>query len=497
MDDGGTLTSPRTLLGHLLRWAELQPSAPFLRVPASGLELDYGTVALLVAGCARTLRQKGSRRSDRVYLALENDWPWVVGLLAAEAIGAVAVAGNTRLSATETAAMLRHCDPAVVLTDQWQAAKVPEHLADRTVLAAEIPSGCGDVSPGRPTDPAVLAYSSGTTGEPKAVLLSGGAVASSSATYAELFGSTPQMRTAVAVPLFHNTGFVDGLGHALVCGGAVDLMRRFDANAVASGLASGRYNFFIGVPTMLQRIAEVEVGAVPGGVAPWIAYGGAPMSRTTARSFIKRFPLAQMVNCYGLSEATSITHYLPAHMSRERWDTIGIVVPGTRDRIVDGELFVDSPTCMIGYWDGDILAPAPLERYDMVWLPTGDLVARDSDGVLRVLGRKDGLINRGGEKISPREVEMALCSFPNVIEAVVVGLPDRDLGSVPAAQVVLADGCRLDERALHSHLATRLADYKIPVCVVVVDERPRNANGKIHLTYVKKYLGQVRRAERA
>ncbi len=481
------MTDPETLLGHLLVWTEIQPEAPLLRVAASGVDLSYAQVARLVAGCSRELREEGVRPGDRVYLALENDWTWVVGLLAAEAIGAIAVAGNTRLSPHETALMLRNCQPSVVLADEWQAPKVPSELGFKTVMAAEISPASDELTPGDPHRPAAIAYSSGTSGEPKGVLLDAASMTGASKTYARLFASSPETRTAIAVPLFHNTGFIDGLGHALVAGGAVDLLRRFDPATIAGGIASGRLTFFIGVPAMLRRIADLPLEPVEG-VTPWIAYGGAPMSPATAEAFLRTFPGARMSNVYGLSEATSLTHYLPADQSFGRWDAIGVAVPGTRDHVVDDELFVDSPTRMLGYWDARTQAAAPVELLDSAWMSTGDIVTRGDDGLYRVLGRKDGLINRGGEKISPREVESALCAFPEVVEAVVVGLPDRVLGSVPAAQLVLSAGEQLDEKALRAHLSDRLADYKIPVRFDVVAELARNASGKVHLQRVRQAL---------
>jgi len=436
------------------------------------------------------------RPGDRVYLALENDWTWVVGFLAAEAVGAVAVAANTRLATVETAAMLRDAQPSVILVDRWQASKIPAG-AYRTIAAADIDTASDEIAPGEPGSPAVLAYSSGTSGEPKGVLLDARSVATSSATYAALFRSTPGMHTAVAVPLFHNTGFVDGLGHALVAGGSVDLMRRFDAEAIARDLASGRLTFFIGVPTMLQRIADLELDPAPPDITPWIAYGGAPMSSATAQAFLGKFPGARLSNIYGLSEVTSLSHYLPHDQAQGRWDAIGIPVPGTRDRIVDGELLVDSPTRMLGYWDAATRSARPARLVDSTWMSTGDLATEDDDGIRRVLGRRDGLINRGGEKIAPREVESALCAFPAVAEAVVVAVPDRTYGSVPGAQIVLAGGSAYDDTVLRVHLSEFLADYKIPVWIDVVDALPRNANGKVHLNRVRQEMATAHREQRA
>ena len=479
----------QTLLARLLQWSEIQPDAPCVRTTATGQELSYSEVVRLVAQYSGTLSRKSVRPGDRVYLAIENDWTWVVALLACEFVGAIAVAGNTRLSEHETERMLRHCDPAAILADEWQVSKIPSDLTPRAVHVHKAHESTPlDLDGQSPDAPSILAYSSGTTGEPKAVLVTAGAVARSSATYAELFEGHTGTRIPIAVPLFHNTGFVDCFGHALTCGGSVDIMRRFDAGLIARGLANGDFTYFIGVPTMLHRIADSLDADYSSTEAAWIGYGGAAMTVAVARQFLRHFPQAKMVNCYGLSEATSITHYLPHELSEGCWDSIGIPVPGTRDLIANSELFVDSPNLMLGYWDGERSVATPPDLLDGTWLTTRDLVRRGDDGMLRVVSRIDGLINRGGEKIAPLEVEHALTSYPGVAEAVVVGMPDPDLGSVPVAQVAVTDQRSFDEGALRQFLESELADYKIPVRIMVVDALPRNASGKVHLADVRRAL---------
>ena len=487
--EGSDRLGGSTLLACLLKWADVQPDSPCVRVSGTGVELSYQQVVSLVGQYSGTLSRHAVKPGDRVYLALENDWTWVVAMLACEAIGAIAVAGNTRLSEHETERMLRHCDPTVILADERQVSKIPPSMTPRVVDVHSAHEGVSlDVTGQNPDSPSLLAYSSGTTGEPKAVLLTARSVARSSATYAELFESGTETTIPVAVPLFHNTGFVDCFGHALTSGGSVDIMRRFDGRAIAQGLATGAYTFFIGVPTMLHRIADTLGSDYVSQRTPWLAYGGAVMTVPVAHQFLSNFPNAKMVNCYGLSEATSITHYLPHDRSEGCWDSIGIPIPGTRDLIINSELYVDSPTLMLGYWDGEHSVATPPALRDGVWLTTRDLVSRGDDGMLRVVSRIDGLINRGGEKIAPYEVERVLAAFRGVTEAVVVGIPDPDLGSVPVAQVAVSDRATFDERALRTHLASELADYKIPVRIMVVDALPRNASGKVHLADVKRAL---------
>jgi acyl-coenzyme A synthetase/AMP-(fatty) acid ligase len=124
------------------------------------------------------------------------------------------------------------------------------------------------------------------------------------------------------------------------------------------------------------------------------------------------------------------------------------------------------------------------------WLRTGDLAARDSDGILHVLGRMDDVINRGGEKVSPFEIESALCELAEIMEASVVGLPDSDLGQVPAALVVLRPGHQLNLASVRARLSERIADYKVPVMLRSIDELPKNANGKVLSSVVRARLLQ-------
>jgi long-chain acyl-CoA synthetase len=140
---------------------------------------------------------------------------------------------------------------------------------------------------------------------------------------------------------------------------------------------------------------------------------------------------------------------------------------------------------MIGYWRRE---EETAEKLVNGWLRTGDLAARDPDGILRVFGRMDDVINRGGEKVSPFEIESALCELAEIIEASVVGLPHPDLGQVPAALVVLRPGHRLNLESIRDRLTGRIADYKVPVLVRSIGELPKNANGKVLSSAVRERL---------
>ena len=150
---------------------------------------------------------------------------------------------------------------------------------------------------------------------------------------------------------------------------------------------------------MYVRLLETVGSAVVPGVSPWLGYGGAGMVKSTIDRLQRFLPDARLVNCYGLSEATSLTHYLPWLVAAGRTDFVGIPVPGTLDRLADpagSEIEIRSPNVMLGYWDNP---QATAEKLCLGWLKTGDLGARDDAGMLRIVGRTDDIINRGGEKV--------------------------------------------------------------------------------------------------
>ena len=471
-----------SLTETFLHQAGQRPGAPFLTDTASGQTLSYADTARRAAGVAQLLRRAGTGPGDRVVLLLENSWHWPVAFLGCALAGAIAVPFNTRWSPGEIRAALRDCAPALVITDDRCAPGLQQAAWEHGVLhAAGFPARgpSARLTLPEPGQVGAITYTSGTTGAAKGVMLTHRAMLHASETYAALFGSSPLLRTAVVVPLFHNTGFIDGLGHAIVAGGHVDLYRRFDPAEVARRITGGGYTYLIGAPTMYTRMLSVlEDVAVTPGLTPWLAYGGAAMPPATLRSLRARLPGARLVNCYGLSEATSITHYLPYDMCDGRLDAVGIPAPGTLDRLSDlGELEVNSPTVMAGYWNNPAATAARLHHG---WLRTGDCARRSPDGVITITGRVDDLINRGGEKIAPYEVEAALGEIPGILEAVVVGLPDGDLGEIPVALVVAGgDAPAVRQETIRRALAGRLADYKIPMRVFSVPELPKNAGGKI------------------
>ncbi len=483
-----------TLPDFLHHWAERTPDAVFVAEPDRGRTLGYGEVARLVARFRARLRRLGVERGDRVAILGDNGGDWVVAYLGAIAHGAVAAPLNTRQAAGDLDRVLGDLDPAALVGDPSYLARASERYRRRAIPSAEIgtpgtPAPALDGSEARPDEVGVLCYTSGTTGEPRGVMIRNASLVRNAEMFAHLFQSGPDSATAVVCPLFHNTGYNDGLAHMLLVNGQVDVPRRFDPGAVAAALAKGRYTFLIGVPTIYGRmLAQLEAAPPPAALAPWFAYGGAPMPAALAARLAEVVPDVRFVNVYGMSEATSITHYLPWRPGARDLTAIGVAVPGVLDRIAaGGELQLRTPTVMAGYWKDEAATRA---KFDGPWLRTGDLARLGADGLLRLVGRADELINRGGEKIPPAEVETAIAAHPDVLEASVVGLPDRDLGEVVAAAVVAKAGSTLDAGALGRFLAERIADYKSPRTVRFLTALPRNANGKVSRDEVRRLLNE-------
>jgi len=478
--------SAHSLIDYLWHWETTSPDRPFAS-DGTGASYSYAETATAVRALSADFRRRGLGAGDRAAILAENSATWIVAFLAGLASGLIVVPLTTRLTTDELDVLLDDADPGVIAVDPALLQVVGPRWRDRTLLLSDpLRVGLPASSTIDGDAPACLTYTSGTTSRPKGVLLSNVALARASETYAALFHSTPAMHTIVAVPLCHNTGFVDQLGHALVAGGSVEAHRRFRADEIARRLQTGECTYFIGVPTMYHRIVDHLTGTPPCELDPWLAFGGAPMPSQLIVRLHDRFPHAQLVNCYGLSEATSITHINFVTPGSAATD-VGVAVAGTIDRISpSGELLIRSPTAMLGYY-GD--PGSTVAKFENGWLRTGDLAARADDGMVQVFGRVDDVINRGGEKVVPLEVEEALCAHPSVVEAAVVGLPDEQYGSIVAAAVVTSEPIAVGDLA--RFLDDFLADYKRPAQIFCVDELPRNLNGKVVPSDVRDVINRL------
>jgi malonyl-CoA/methylmalonyl-CoA synthetase len=408
--------------------------------------------------------------------------------LGALRLGAVVVPVNPALTGRELAHVLADVRPAAAVADDPASAVGLAAAAGALgVLPATPPPGApaGDPPPldrAAPGDPALVVYTSGTTGAPKGAVLSHANLVAGTATLALAWRWEPEDRLVLALPLFHVHGLVAGLLGSLAAGGSAVVLERFSPEAVLDAGDRHRATLFFGVPTMYHRLVASARAAELGRLRLCVSGSAALSPDLWHRA--RRAGVA-VLERYGMTE-TLLTVSNPYDGER-RPGTVGFPLPGVSVRLDpegDGEgpgsdgaraLSVGGPTVFSGYWERPA---ATAESFCDGWFTTGDLVAVDQDGYLSVRGRRRDAVISGGFNVYPAEVEDVLCSHPSVAEAAVTGTPTEEWGEAVTAWVVPAAG-PLDVEALLDYAAERLAPYKRPRLVRVVDALPRNAMGKV------------------
>jgi long-chain acyl-CoA synthetase len=499
---------------ELHRRAAESPQALALTAPAA--ELTYAELASHVDDFAGRLAALGAGVGERVAIGGLNSVGWVVAFLGALELGAIAVPLNPRLGRSELEQQLRHVEPRVVLCDdELTPVLVPAANAlgaELRTLAIEDPSERSAWSvkphsfrsgPVPSSAPALISFTSGSTGVPKGALISHGALERAARNDAAHLDTGPDDRTLVLGPLFHNTGFCDQLAHMIIAGGTTDLLPAFGTAAARRALAQQPSTFLIAVPGILRLLMLADEADDIFGQVRTACYGGSRMPEAWIRELAKRWPSLRLYNVYGLTEFTAMSHLLEPEDAVAKADTVGRPVHGVEQRVVGddgknlpageaGSVLLAGPTRMSGYWRAPELTRQALRGR---WLVTGDVGAITEGGYLRLTGRKSDVINRGGEKISPLQIESALSERDEIGEAAVVGAPHPIFGERVIGFVTVRGD--FDESRLQHELRDRIADYAIPERFVVVDELPRTAAGKVDRIELRRTAATLYAAEQA
>jgi long-chain acyl-CoA synthetase len=490
---------PAHLWALFERSARRFPYRPAL-IGARHRTVSYAELLRQTLALAAAWRRQGVRAGERVALLAANGIPFVKAFLAVQRLGAVAVCLNTKLAPPEIAWQVADCAARAVVYERefeekamaaavavrWEADGLPE--ADPATLAPG--PDCGE------HDPAVILYTSGTTGRPKGAVLTHSNLIHSAISYARCFGLDERDRTLIAVPIFHVTGLAAQLLTLLRVGGACVLLPRFSASEALSWLDRECVTHTLSVPTIYALLLQ-EPGHDELRLPAWriAAYGGAPMPRATAAAIHAWLPHLDRRNTYGLTEVASPATIMPPDPAFSHPEAVGLPVPVGECRVVDpvtlrpnpvGELWVRGPMVTPGYWNRPQATAAALSDG---WLRTGDIAAIGPQGHVRLLDRIKDMINRGGEKVYSIEVEDALVSHPDVVEAAVVGLPDRIYGERVAAFLVVRAGRDPSVESLQRYVGQRLARYKVPASITFMSSLPRNANGKVEKTELRAAAG--------
>jgi len=449
------------------------------------------------------LRFRGIAKEDRVVLLLQNIPEFVVAYFGAIAAGCVAVPVNYRLSPSEVAYILSDCSASLVVTTGERFGKVAGQEGARGVrdwlLVDDRREGSlsfGDalsvnpvpaLAPAAPDDVAVLLYTSGTTGFPKGAMISHRNTLFNVESCRATLGYRGDDVGLLSLPLFHVTGLDSQLVALLACGATVVLQKEYDTRQVLELIARHRVTALFLVPAIYKLLTlREDAGRYDLSSVRIAAYGGAPMAPETILALREILP-ARLYNCYGLTECSSLGTVLPAELALTKSESVGLPVPGTEAVVrgadgetlppgEPGELYLRGLHIVRGYFG------APEKTREAIrdgWLRTGDVARIDADGLVYILDRTKDMINRGGEKVYGLEVENVLYVYPGVAEAAVFGIPHPVFGEVPAACVVPLPGSNVDPEGLIVFCRGRLADYKVPVSVLVVDRIPRNPAGKV------------------
>ncbi|MBW2363182.1 MAG: AMP-binding protein [Deltaproteobacteria bacterium] len=471
--------------------------------------LDYSELDDRVQRCAGALAARGVQAGDRVALVLGNCTAYLETLFAAARLGAIAVPLNARLTAPELRGLLADCTPRVLVSDAAHAEtvreacdvlagrpfeQIPDAAAYAAVLADATPHG--EIAALSPEDPALLMYTSGTTGVPKGALLPHRKALYNAKNAEIFFGLTPRDRVLVVLPLFHSFGLKILSLPTLYAGGSVHLEARFDPERIWQRIGSESISFLGGVPTMFRALLETLEAAAPGSYGldslRFLFTAGAAISVDV----IRRFEAHGLVLKQGFGQTeTSILCCLDARDAIRKAGSVGRPVRHAELRLIAsdsldgppeqwrdvapgeaGEIVVRGPITMTGYWQ------RPQETAEVLrgdWLRTGDLATRDDEGFYTLVGRARHMFISGGENVYPAEIEAVYEAHPAVREIAVVGAPDPRWGEVGHAYCVPASGERIDANALREWGAQRLADFKLPQRFVEVAELPRTETGKV------------------
>jgi long-chain acyl-CoA synthetase len=335
-------------------------------------------------------------------------------------------------------------------------------------------------------DTAVILYTSGTTGQPKGAELTHDNLKRNATVAADLFSLDEHVVVLGALPLFHSFGQTCGMNAAMLAGGCLSLIPRFEPAKALEIIQRDEVTVFEGVPTMYGAMLHLDGREQYDTSSLKIcASGGAALPVELLRGFEEAFH-CKVLEGYGLSETSPVASF--NHPDRERKaGSIGTPIEGVEMKVVDeddhevatgevGEIVIRGHNVMKGYWERP---EATEEVMRGGWFHSGDMAKVDDDGYFFIVDRKKDLIIRGGYNVYPREVEEVLYEHPAVREAAVVAVPHPDLGEEVGAAVVLKDGEDVDADAIKAYVKENVAAYKYPRHVWFVDELPKGPTGKI------------------
>ena len=462
-----------------LKQAAADPRRIWLRDGA----VTYAALLDETGRLANALLSQGLRKGDRLLLQVEKCEAVLSLYLACLRAGVVFLPVNPGYTVAETAHFLTDAEPALAVCDPGRVegltALGARVMALPDLLALSEGQGAAFDDPAHgPDDLAAILYTSGTTGRSKGVMLSRENLASNAEALVGLWRFTEGDVLLHALPVFHTHGLFVATNCVLYSGASMIFHRAFQPAAVLAALPKA--TVMMGVPTFYTRLlADPGLTAAACGHVRLFISGSAPLSPATHAEWRDRTGHA-ILERYGMTETNMITSN-PYEGARKA-GTVGMPLPGVEVRIAGpegalpqgeaGAIEVRGPNVFRGYWR---LPEKTAAEFRDGWFVTGDMGAFDAEGYLSILGREKDLVITGGLNVYPAEVEAALDELPGVAASAVIGVPHPDFGEAVVACVVGA----VEEAAVRAALRDRLAAFKIPKRVLVMQDLPRNAMGKV------------------
>lgn len=493
---------------------QLEKSRTRTAVVEGERRLSYEQLHERSARLAAALERQGIQQGDRVALLGENSAEFVVGLFGTEMLGAVFVPLNTRLAPAEIAFQLEDSGASLLIHDA-----ALERLAEAAATQASgIARWCmGESATGVPVvedllqgvdpytgdpevaleDLAVILYTSGTTGRPKGACLTHGNLTWNAFNVLVDFDVASTDISLQISPMFHVASLGMGVLPVLLKGAQLVVEPKFIPSRALELIQHHGITWLSGVPTTYQLLTEdpaweqTDISTVSK-----MTCGGSAVPLRVIDAYEKRG--LGFTTCYGMSETSPGVTTLPPARSREKVGSSGLAEFWTDYRIVDplgddapagtpGEILVSGPNVIREYWN----RPDAAGSWEDGWFRTGDMGYSDEDGFLYISDRIKDMIISGGENVYPAEVEAAILQMPQIQSVAVVGVPDEKWGEVPHAVVVLAAGTEsLDAAQLGEFLDGRLARYKVPKTLTVLEDLPRTASGKIRKNVLREQVSR-------
>ena len=509
------------------RHALMQPEATAFRY--LGSTVTWGGLQRRLAALAGGLSRRGVGVGDRVMVLMLNRTEFVESVLAVNMLGAIAVPLNFRLTAPEIAFLVEDCGARLVITEPVLAAVATGVREIRPLLETVVVAGgttddgvlgyedliaesneAGEAGgpaeiPDVPNDsPALIMYTSGTTGRPKGAVLTHANLTGQAMTAFYTSGADLNNDVGfVGVPFFHIAGVGNALTGILLGRPTVIYpIGAFDPGQLLDVLAAEKVTGIFLVPAQWQAVCA-EQRARPRELRLRVmSWGAAPATDALLREMSATFRGTQILAAFGQTEMSPVTCMLLGEDAIRKLGSVGRVIPTVAARVVDdnmndvpvgevGEIVYRAPTLMSGYWNNP---DATAEAFAGGWFHSGDLVRMDEEGYVWVVDRKKDMIISGGENVYCAEVENALASHPGIVEVAVIGRAHAKWGEVPIAVAAVSDE-DLQIEHLVEFLAERLARYKHPKVLEIVDALPRNPAGKVLKTELRIRYGSTQITE--